>query len=326
MTLVAPILRALAVVGLAALAGLAALVALSDEPKTYQRESSFAIRPSETVPPEALPDVVGTLAEPDSAVTETIVDILGSARLHESAAEAVGLPPDSVAESGAEYSWTASRRPGSAIVDIRFTGPSDAKLLALQAAAPEEAASLVVGSFGLYRLETLSAPTSPEEVSPKIWQTVVLANLLGALVGVALVLAERKLRSSLGKRTLDSGGDGRRSAPPVGSPSVSPSASTGNNDLSGDSGWLEFPLRVSPGTRASVRRAGPGRIEVAHPEGAPKPKAEEAPKPKTEESPKPKAEASPKPKAEESPKPKAEESPKPKTEARPKRKAARRKR
>jgi hypothetical protein len=40
-----PMRRALAVVGLAVLAGLAALVALSDDPKTYERESSFAIRP-----------------------------------------------------------------------------------------------------------------------------------------------------------------------------------------------------------------------------------------------------------------------------------------
>jgi hypothetical protein len=312
-----PIRSALTVVGLAALAGLAALFALSDDPKTYERESSFAIRPSETVPPAALPDVVATLAQPDSAVTETIVDILGSARLRESTANAAGLPPASLAESGTEYSWTASRRPGSAIVDIRLTGPSDANLLALQAAAPEEAAPLVAASFGFYRLEPLSAPTSAEQVGPKIAQTVVLANILGALVGVALILAERALRSSLGTRTIDRGGDGRRSNPPVGSPSVSPSASIGT-DETGDADWLEFPLREPPGTGASVRRVGPVRIEVAHPEAAPKPKKEAAPKPKAEEA--------PKPKAEEAPKPKAEEEPKPKTEARPKRKAARRKR
>lgn len=246
--------RALAVVGLAALAGLAALVALSDDPKTYERESSFVIRPSKTVPPNALPDVVGTLAEPDSAVTETIVDILGSARLRLSAADAADLPPESVAESGSEYSWTSSRRPGSAIVDIRLTGPSDRKLLAMQATAADEAASLVGANFSVYRLESLNAPKSPEQVGPKIAQKVALAVLLGALLGVALVLVERKLRSSLGTRTLDRGGDGR----PI-----------GTDDLTGETDRLESTLRESLGTGASVRRVGPGRIEVAPAEAAP---------------------------------------------------------
>ena len=77
--------RALAAVWLAALAGLAALVVLSDEPKTYEVESSFAIRPSDEVQTAELPDVVGTLAEPDNAVTETIVNILGSELLRDSA-------------------------------------------------------------------------------------------------------------------------------------------------------------------------------------------------------------------------------------------------
>src|SRR6266498_678254 len=70
-----PMWRVLAVVALAALAGLAALIVLSNNPTTYERDSSFAIRPSDTVPPGAVPDVVGTLSDPDNAVTETIVDI-----------------------------------------------------------------------------------------------------------------------------------------------------------------------------------------------------------------------------------------------------------
>jgi hypothetical protein len=249
-----PMRRALAVVGLAALAGLAALVVLSDEPKTYEVESSFAIRPSDEVQTEGLPDVVGTLAEPDNAVTETIVNILGSELLRDSAAEAAGLPPESVAESGEEYSWTASRRPGSAVIDIRLTGPSDAKLLAMQAAAAKGAARLVGRNYKLYRLEPLSSPTSPEQVDSKTKQIVGLAILLGALLGVALVLAEGKLRSSLGTRTLDRGGDGRPN---------------GTDDLTGETDRLESTLRESLGTGASVRRVGAGRIEVAPPEAAP---------------------------------------------------------
>lgn len=243
--------RALAVVGLAALAGLAALVALSNDPKTYERDSSFAIRPSDTVPSKALSDVVGTLAQPDSAVTETIVDMLGSARLRASAADAAGLPARSVGESGTPYIWTASRRPGSTIVDLKLTGPSDAKLLTMQTTAADEAASLVGQAFSLYRLDSLSGPpSSPDQVGPKTKQTVAFALLLGALLGVALVLLERQLRSYLGSRPLGRGGDGR----PM-----------GTGDLTGETDRLKPTLRDSVGTDASVRRVKPGRVEGTQP-------------------------------------------------------------
>lgn len=223
-----PVRRVLAVVGLAALAGLAALVVMSGEPKTYERDSSFAIRPSETVPSAALSDVVGTLSQPDSAVTETVVDMLGSPRLRSSAASAAGLPPRSVAESGTTYGWKATRRPGSTVVDVTLTGPSDAKLLDMQTALSTEAASLVEDNFALYRLESLSAPTSsPDQVGPKTKQTVALALILGALLGVALLLLERKLRSSLGTATVDRGGDGRP---------------RGNNDLTGETDRVQVAI------------------------------------------------------------------------------------
>ena len=194
----APIWRSLAVVALAALAGLAAFISAGNDPKTYQRESSFAVRPSATVPPAAVNDVIGTLAQPDSAITETIVNMLGSPRLRSFAAKSAGLPPSSVGGSGAQYVWSATRRPGSTIIDVRLTGADDDKLLAMQAAASREAARLVEESYTPYRLETLSAPTPPMQVAAKVARTVGLALLLGALVGIMLVLLERKLRSSLG--------------------------------------------------------------------------------------------------------------------------------
>lgn len=246
--------RVLGVVALAGLAGLAALIALSTEPTKYERESSFAIRPSDTVSPGAVPDVVGTLSDPDNAVTETIVDILGSARLRDSAARAAGISPDSVAASGADYSWLASRRPGSTIVDLRITGPGRTELGALQAAASRQAPSLVEANYSVYRLESLNAPTHSDRIGPKTGQTVFLAVLLGALLGIGLVFAERKLRSSPAARALDRGSDGR--PPPAG-------------DLTGETDQLESTLRESLGGGASVRRVGPGRIEVAPPEDAP---------------------------------------------------------
>jgi hypothetical protein len=249
-----PMRRALAVVALAALAGLAALVVVGSESTSYERESSFAIRPSDTVPPTAVPDVVGTLSDPDNAVTETIVDILGSARLRNSAARAAGVPPDSVAASGADYTWLASRRPGSTIVDLRITGPSPTTLARMEAAASRLAPSLVEANYSVYRLESLNAPTSADQVGSNAAQTVFLAVLLGALLGVGLLFAESKLRESLGAGTLDHGRDGR---PP----------SDGN--LTGETDRLESTLREGLGAGASVRRVGPGRIEVAPPETAP---------------------------------------------------------
>jgi uncharacterized protein involved in exopolysaccharide biosynthesis len=244
----------LAVVALAALAGLAALIAVSNEPTKYELESSFAIRPSDAVPPDSLPDVVGTLSDPESAVTESIADILGSARLRDTAAGAAGISSDSVAPSGAEYSWLASRRPGSTIVDLRITGPNADRVAAMQASAARNATSLVETNYSVYRLESLNAPTSADRVSPKTSQTIALAVLLGALLGITLVFAEGKLRSSLGALTLDRGRDGR---PPAA------------GDLSGETDRLESTLRESLGTGASVRRVGPGRIEVAPPESSP---------------------------------------------------------
>jgi capsular polysaccharide biosynthesis protein len=195
-----PIWRLLAVVGLAAVAAAAAFISVGNDPKTYQRESSFAVRPSSDVPPAAVNDVLGTLAQPDSAITETIVNMLGSPRLRDFAARSAGIPASSVGGSGAEYEWSATRRTGSTIIDVRLTGPNDDKLLAMQTAAAPEAARLVEESYSPYRLETLSAPSPPVQVGPKTARTVGLALLLGALLGVTLVLVERRLRSSLAQR------------------------------------------------------------------------------------------------------------------------------
>jgi hypothetical protein len=195
-----PIWRALAVVGLAAVAGIAAFMSVSNDPKTFERESSFAVRPSPTVPPAAINDVLGTLAQPDSAITETIVNIFGSPRLRSFAARSAGVPASSVGGNGTEYGWSATRRTGSTIIDMRLTGPDDDKLRAMQTAAGPEAARLVEGSYPPYRLETLSAASPPVQVGPKVTRTVGLALLLGALLGITLVLAERRLRSTLAQR------------------------------------------------------------------------------------------------------------------------------
>jgi hypothetical protein len=209
----APIWRSLAVVCLAAVAGIAAFISVSGDPKTYERESSFAVRPSATVPPGAVNDVLGTLAQPDSAVTETIVNMLGSPRVRSFAAQSAGLPASSVGGSGSPYAWSATRRPGSTIVDVRVTGPDDDKLLAIQQAAGPEAARLVEESYTPYRLETLSAPSPPVQVGPQIRRTVGLALLLGALLGIILVFVERRLRSSLAQREGPSRAPARRGDP-----------------------------------------------------------------------------------------------------------------
>jgi capsular polysaccharide biosynthesis protein len=196
----APLWRVLAVLALTGVAGLAAFISVRNDPKTYERETSFAVRPSSDVPPAAVNDVLGTLAQPDSAITETIVNMLGSPRLRDFAAQSAGVPATSVGGSGAEYVWSATRRTGSTIIDVRLTGPDDDKLLAMQSAAAPEAARLVEESYSPYRLETLSAPSPPVQVGPKIARTVGLALLLGALVGITLVLVERRLRTSLAAR------------------------------------------------------------------------------------------------------------------------------
>jgi hypothetical protein len=195
-----PIWRVVAVVGLAAVAGLAAFISASNDPKTFERESSFAVRPSSTVPPAAINDVLGTLAQPDSAITETIVNMFGSPRLRSFAARSAGVPASSVGGNGSEYGWSATRRTGSTIIDMRLTGPDDDNLRAMQTAAGPEAAHLVEQSYPPYRLETLSAPSPPVQVGPKTTRTVGLALLLGALLGITLVLAERRLRSTLAQR------------------------------------------------------------------------------------------------------------------------------
>ena len=195
-----PIWRVLAVVGLAAVAGIAAFISVSNDPKTFERESSFAVRPSPTVPPAAVNDVLGTLAQPDSAITETIVNMLGSSRLRSFAAQSAGVPASSVGGNGAEYGWSATRRTGSTIIDTQLTGPDDGKLRAMEAAAGPEAAPHREESDKPDRRETLSAPAPAVQIGPKIGRTVGLALLLGALLGITLVLAERRLRSTLAQR------------------------------------------------------------------------------------------------------------------------------
>ena len=83
----------------------------------------------------------------------------------------------------------------------------------MQTAAGPEAARLVEQSYPPYRLETLSAPSPAVQVGPKVTRTVGLALLLGALLGITLVLAERRLRSTLAQRDGPSRGPGPRGEP-----------------------------------------------------------------------------------------------------------------
>jgi hypothetical protein len=178
------------VAGLAVLAALGAATASTGKSDEHRTEIEFVLRPDASVTNDDLPGTLEALKS-DGTLVPTVVGVLNNrALLRRAAADAdVTLTP--------AYTLDASAQPGSTLVDAALTGPDGTVLNRLVAGYAREASLYVAASYPAYVLDRLSVSAGASGGGPGTAQIVVVALLLGAALGVALVAAELRLEPKL---------------------------------------------------------------------------------------------------------------------------------
>ena len=150
-------------------------------PTVYEMRLSFVLRPADELRVEEANRAAGTLADRDSAITQTIVGLL------DSGADRGSIPPATTR--------TITLRPGSTIIDAELQG-GDTKALVESARSYSATAPQVVSrSYRIYELEPLMDGAPPSEVASTLSRTVAVAFVLGCALGLGIATLEHQLRS-----------------------------------------------------------------------------------------------------------------------------------
>jgi hypothetical protein len=212
-----PLLTVLLRIALVALAGIvagsAAWLAVRGQPEEYERTLTFLLRPGASLSDAQIPDAVRGLSQQDAQLVNTIGGALGTDRFLRSSLAAVGV------EAAEGYSARSSVVPGSDIVEVHLRGSDPDDLAEIGQSYRRLATDWVSSVYRAYSLDFLEEEASPGPVAPRTAQVVSLATLLGLLLAVGVVFAERKARQRLAasatlRRRVPGGGltpvDGRR--------------------------------------------------------------------------------------------------------------------
>jgi hypothetical protein len=212
--------------------------------KRYERELSFALVPGDYLPVAERTDILGTISEPDSAITESVVAILESRDVERETILDAGVPPD------AGYEFASSRRPGSTVFDVQLRGPDAEELAALGEALTPTAARRVAEDLPGLRLQLLGSEASADPVDPNVPVMVAFGGFVGALLGLGIVLVEGLSRA----RRPAGAGEGERRDDGAGQIVI--------DGLAGRMDRLEEAVRAHLHEDEAVRRVGVDRLEV----------------------------------------------------------------
>ena len=162
------------------LCGLGALLVADTRPTVHEQKLSFVLRPADGLPVEEADRVAGTLADRDSAITQTVLGLIQS------------VPG---AGSGAnDVERMVTLRPGTNIIDVAFEGDEAAVAVAgssFLVSAPE----WVRRSYSIYALEPLGVAGPVAEKPSTLWRTVAVAVLLGWALALGVAVLEHRARS-----------------------------------------------------------------------------------------------------------------------------------
>lgn len=190
------------ILALALLAGATAFALTRNAVDTYQREATFVLRPGDDLEDAQIPDAVRGISQQDAQLVQTVSRVIQTDRfLREAFLQGASRPPDS------SYVLTSTITPGSDVITVLLHGPDPDVLEKVMNVFAVEAAEWVSGVYRAYELELLevSAPDAPVSAGPI--QSIVLASLLGLLLGIGFVFAESKARERQ-RLTAASGGIG----------------------------------------------------------------------------------------------------------------------
>jgi hypothetical protein len=201
----------------AAIAG--AGVATSREPPSYQQAVRYVLTPSAQVGDAQIPDTLRGSSGPDSQLTYTVAQALQTDRFTKPAV--ASLPPG---QRGG-YKVSASVVAGTDVIEVRLSGPSRAGLQTITGALTPHATHWVSGVYKAYRLQFLETKQLGASATSAI-QRLLLAGIVGALLGMLVVYLEARLR-----------GRGSRTGRPDAAPARDGGPAHGAAGVSGEHEW-----------------------------------------------------------------------------------------
>jgi capsular polysaccharide biosynthesis protein len=170
---------------LVVLAQVATWFVTRNDPEVYEETAAFVIRPSTAIEAKQIPDALRGISAQDGELPQTVARVLESEEFFRQAfREGLGTPVDP------RYSLNSSTRPGSHVIEVAIRGPDPASLGLLASAFSTAATTWVSEVYRAYALDVLEVEGSDGPVSPSRAQLMGLATVLGALVGLGLVLLE----------------------------------------------------------------------------------------------------------------------------------------
>ncbi len=182
--------------GLALLAGLTAFVLTRNVADTFERKAVFVLRPGADISDAQIPDAVRGISQQDAQLVQTVSRVIETDRfLGEAFLRGVSTPPDP------KYILISTITPGTDVITVVLEGPEPEVLEAVMTAFAEEASQWVSDVYRAYELELLENTAPEESVSAGPLQSIVVAMLLGLLIGIGFVFAESKTRQKVALQT-----------------------------------------------------------------------------------------------------------------------------
>jgi capsular polysaccharide biosynthesis protein len=181
---------------LAFIAGITAFALTRGAEVTYERTNVFVLRPSAAISDAQIPDAIRGIAQQDSQLIHTVARVLETDRFARAAFRGVDTDGERVAGVDPQYEITSAIVPGSDVIEVAVRGPDEAVLDDLAANFGDEASDWVASVYRAYSLDLLEIDAPEEPVSTDPTQLIVLAILLGLLIGVGVVVVERKAQAT----------------------------------------------------------------------------------------------------------------------------------
>lgn len=129
-----------------------------------------------------------------TSVMPTYVEVLNSARVRQSAATSLGYPPGTLSDYGVE----AVALPEANIIEVTSEGPDPERVAALTDAIVAEGAAYLGARYAMYEIEVLDeAVAADQPFAPNPPRDAILAGVLGAGLGVAIVLGLAGLQAAI---------------------------------------------------------------------------------------------------------------------------------
>ena len=144
------------------------------------------LRPDTSVTNGDLPGTLDALS-PDGTLVQTVLGVVRDRSMLRQAASDVNV------QLTPAYTLEATVQPGSTLIESTVSGPDRSAVDRLAAAYSRSASNYVAASYSAYVLERLSSDSVTGGSGPGGLQVAILALLVGAALGVALVAAELRL-------------------------------------------------------------------------------------------------------------------------------------